>query len=157
MKKLRGARVAALSAKTISELLEVIGGIERHASELAAERMTPRELSKLQRMHDRMANYHEAGNLHDYFKLNNEIHLAIVAAARNSILKATHAALIMQARRGRYAALASQARWIEAMAEHDMLMKAFAERNVSNAGQIMLQHDLRTREVVAQFLRTSEG
>jgi len=153
----RGARVAVQSADTISELLEVIAGIERHASELAAQRMTTRELSKLQRMHDRMADYHQARDLHEYFKLNNEIHLAVVAAAKNSILETTHAALILKARRGRYAALGSQARWTEAMAEHDLLMKAFAERDGLKAGAIMFQHDLRTREVVAQFLKISEG
>ncbi|WP_158818972.1 GntR family transcriptional regulator [Methylocapsa sp. S129] len=153
----RGARVAALSAKTISELLEVIGGIERHACELAAERMTSRELARLQRMHERMALHHQAGNLHEYFKLNNEIHVAIVAAAKNAILEATHASLILKARRGRHAALASQARWTEAMAEHDLLMKAFAERDGRKAGEIMFQHDLRTGEVVRQMLKASEG
>jgi DNA-binding GntR family transcriptional regulator len=153
----RGARVAALSARTISELLEVIGGIERHASELAAERMTARELARLQRMHERMALYHQTGNLHEYFKLNNEIHVAIVAAAKNATLEATHASLILKARRGRHAALASQARWSEAMAEHDLLMKAFADRDARKAGEIMFQHDLRTREVVLQMLKTSEG
>lgn len=152
----RGARVAALSAKTITDLLEVIGGIERHACELAAERMTARELAKLSRMHERMAGYHQAGNLHDYFKLNNEIHVAIVAAAKNATLATTHAALILKARRGRHAALASQARWAEAMAEHELLMKAFAERDGRKAGEIMLQHDLRTREVVQRILEASK-
>jgi DNA-binding GntR family transcriptional regulator len=152
----RGARVAALSPETISELLEVIGGIERHASELAAERMTSRELAKLQRMHDRMADYHRAGNLHEYFKLNNQIHVAVVAAARNAILETTHASLMLKARRGRHMALASQARWAEAMAEHSLLMKALIERNGRKAGEIMFQHDLRTREVVRQILEAFE-
>lgn len=149
----RGARVAALSAQTISDLLEVIGGIERHACELAAERMTARDLAKLSRMHERMAGYHKAGNLHDYFKLNNEIHVAIVAAAKNVTLGETHAALLLKARRGRHTALESQARWAEAMAEHELLMQAFQERDGSKAGAIMLQHDLRTREVVRMILR----
>jgi DNA-binding GntR family transcriptional regulator len=119
--------------------------------------MTARELARLQRLHERMAGYHQAGNLHDYFKLNNEIHVAIVAAAKNATLEATHASLILKARRGRHAALASQARWTEAMAEHDLLMNAFAERDGRKAGEIMLQHDLRTAEVVRQMLKTSEG
>ncbi|MDQ0474205.1 GntR family transcriptional regulator [Labrys wisconsinensis] len=153
----RGARVAALSAQTVGELLEVIGGIERHACELAAERLTSRDLARLQRMHERMAGYHRAGDLHAYFKLNNEIHVAIVAAAKNATLAATHAALILKARRGRHTALASQARWAEAMAEHDLLMQALAARDGRKAGEIMLQHDLRTRAVVRQILQASEG
>ena len=148
----RGARVAALSAKTIGELLEVIAGVERHACELAAERMTARELDRLQRMHERMAQRHRSGDLHDYFKLNNEIHVAIVACANNAILETTHASLIIKARRGRHAALASQARWSEAMAEHELLMQAFVDRDGRKAGEIMFQHDLRTREVVREML-----
>src|ERR1700733_15255757 len=74
-----------------------------------------------------MAQHHRAGRRHDYFKLNHELHLAIVAASGNSILQSTHASLILRARRGRYAALASHARWLEAMAEHELLMNALSE------------------------------
>ena len=78
----RGARVAALSAKTIGELLETIAGIERHAAELAAERMSAREFDRLRRLHDKMAADYRAGDLRAYFKRNNAIHAAIVAAAK---------------------------------------------------------------------------
>jgi DNA-binding GntR family transcriptional regulator len=149
----RGARVAALSIESVRELFEVIAGIERHACELAAVRMSSREIEKLQRMHERMAKHHRAGERHDYFKLNHEIHLAIVAASKNAILQSTHASLIVKARRGRYTALASQARWIEAMAEHELLMKAFGDRDGRKAGEIMLAHDRRTGAVVLQLLQ----
>jgi DNA-binding GntR family transcriptional regulator len=148
----RGARVAALSIASVSELFEVIAGIERHACELAAVRMTARDFDKLQRMHERMAGHHRAGERHDYFKLNQEIHLAIVGASKNAILQSTHATLIAKGRRGRYTALASQARWTEAMAEHELLMQAFADRDGRKAGEIMLQHDRRTGAVVLELL-----
>ena len=148
----RGARVAALSAKTIGELLETIAGIERHAAELAALRMSGRELDRLRRLHDKMAADYRAGDLRAYFKRNNAIHAAIVAAAKNTVLEAAHAALLLRARRGRLAALASRARWAEAMAEHELLMEALAARDGRKAGEIMFQHDLRTREVIGQIL-----
>lgn len=152
----RGARVAAFSVESISELFEVIAGIERHACELAAERMSSRDIEALRRMHDRMAQHHRAGRRRDYFKLNHELHLAIVAASKNSILQATHASLILRARRGRYAALASHARWLEAMAEHELLMNALSERDGRKAGEIMQQHDRRTAAVVLQCLQSEE-
>jgi DNA-binding GntR family transcriptional regulator len=150
----RGARVAALSIESVRELFEVIAGIERHACELAAVRMSSRDLEKLQRMHARMAKHHRAGERHDYFKLNHEIHLAIVAASKNAILQSTHASLIVKARRGRYTALASQARWIEAMTEHELLMKALRDRDGRKAGEIMLAHDRRTGVVVLELLQS---
>ncbi len=57
------------------DLFETIAGVERHACELAAERMSERDLDKLRRAHQR---HHAAGERQPYFKLNHEIHLAIV-------------------------------------------------------------------------------
>ena len=152
----RGARVAALSADMVAELFEVIGGIERQAAELAGERITPREMEKLRRMHARMAAHHAAGERHDYFRLNHEIHVALVAAAKNGILQATHSALMAKARRGRYAALASQDRWAEVLGEHEALMAALTDRDSVRAGRVIEQHVRRTGEVVSSILKTGE-
>ena len=146
----RGARVSELSSEDILDLFETIAGIERHACELAAERMSERDLDKLQRAHKRMARHHAAGERQPYFKLNHEIHLAIVEASKNATLQAIHASLMSRARRARYAALASHARWMEAMGEHNQIMAALAARDSRRAGEIMRQHDLGTaRSIVA--------
>jgi DNA-binding GntR family transcriptional regulator len=134
-------------------LFEAIAGIERNACELAAERMTDRDLEKLQRLHDRMARHHAAGERQPYFKLNHEIHLAIVASSKNAILQAIHASLMTRGRRARYAALSSQGRWIEAMAEHERLMVSLAAHDVRRAGEIMHQHDLGTAHSIVTSLQ----
>jgi DNA-binding GntR family transcriptional regulator len=140
----RGARVSELSLEDILDLFETIAGVERHACELAAERMSGPDLEKLQRAHKRMARHHAAGERQPYFKLNHEIHLAIVDASKNATLQAIHASLMSRARRARYAALASHARWMEAMGEHELIMSALAARDARRAGEIMRQHDLGT-------------
>ncbi len=150
----RGARVSGFSVEQVRELFEAIAGVERNASELAAERLTEREFEKLQRMHERMARHHAAGERPAYFRLNQEIHLAIVAAAKNATLQAIHASLISRARRARYEALASQARWVEAMEEHGRLMAALADRNGRLAGAIMHEHDLGTARSMVAALET---
>jgi DNA-binding GntR family transcriptional regulator len=149
----RGARVSDLSIDDIVELFETIAGIEGYACELATERMSERDLDRLRRAHERMARHHAAGERQRYFKLNHEIHLAIVAASKNTTLQAIHASLMSRARRARYAALASHARWTEAMTEHDLLMAAIAERNAQRAGEIMRRHDLGTAVSIAAALR----
>jgi DNA-binding GntR family transcriptional regulator len=115
----RGARVSDFSIDEIKQLFEAIAGVERNACELAAERMTDRDLEKLQRLHERMARHHAAGERPPYFKLNQEIHLAIV-------LQSIHASLMTRARRARHAALSSRGRWVDAMADHERLMVALA-------------------------------
>ncbi len=153
----RGARVSDLSIDDIVELFETIAGIERYACELATERMSERDLDRLRRAHERMARHHAAGERQPYFKLNHEIHLAIVAASKNATLQAIHASLMSRARRARYAALASHARWMEAMTEHDLLMAAIAERDARRAGEIMRRHDLGTAVSIAAALRHAEA
>jgi DNA-binding GntR family transcriptional regulator len=149
----RGARVSDFSIDDIKQLFEAIAGIERNACELAAERMTDRDLEKLQRLHDRMARHHAAGERQPYFKLNHEIHLAIVAASDNAILQAIHASLMTRARRARYAALSSHGRWVEAMAEHERLMVALAANDARRAGEIMHEHDLGTAHSIVTSLQ----
>lgn len=105
----RGARVSELSVEDILDLFETIAGVERHACELAAERMSERDLDRLQRAHKRMARHHAAGERQPYFKLNHEIHLAIVEASKNATLQGIHASLMSRAQRARYAALSSHA------------------------------------------------
>jgi DNA-binding GntR family transcriptional regulator len=151
----RGARVSTLSAEGVGELFEVVSGLERLAVELAATRMTGRDLDRLLRMHDKMAAHFAAGERHEYFSLNHDIHVAIVAAAKNDTLAATHAALMVKARRGRYTALASEDRWREAMAEHDALMMALTQRDGKLAGDILFQHDQRTGATTRDMLKKS--
>jgi DNA-binding GntR family transcriptional regulator len=133
-----------------------ISGLERLAAELAATRMTARDLERLQRMHDKMAAHFAAGERHEYFALNHDIHVAIVAGSKNETLAVTHAALMVKARRGRYAALASEQRWKEAMAEHEDLMEAFRRRDAKQAGEILFQHDRRTGQTTKEMLKAEK-
>ena len=152
----RGARVSRQTPEAVMELFEVISGLERLAAELAAVRMTARDLERMQKLHDRMAAHFEAGERHDYFRLNHQIHLSIVSAAKNATLAATHGALMVRARWGRYTALASSERWAEAMAEHNELMAAFAERDAARAGAILFQHDQKTGETTGKILEGAD-
>ena len=88
-------------------------------------------------------------------ELNHEIHLAIVAASDNTILQSIHASLMTRARRGRYAALSSKGRWVEAMAEHERLMVTLAAHDARRAGEIMHQHDLGTAHSIVKSLQST--
>jgi DNA-binding GntR family transcriptional regulator len=115
--------------------------------------MSEGDRDRLQRAHKRMARHHAAGERQPYFKLNHEIHLAIVEASKNTTLRSIHASLMSRARRARYAALSSHARWIEAMGEHELIMAALMARDSRCAGEIMRQHDLGTAMSIVSALR----
>ena len=61
-----------------------------------------------------------------------------------------------KARRGSYAALASEARWKESMTEHEELMEALEQREAKLAGEILFTHDRRTGETIGILLAKSD-
>ena len=80
---------------------------------LAAARRTPKGLAALKRLQERIEAHHAAQERQDYFRVNTELHQAIVAQAGNPVLRETHERLMARVRRVRYQALLSQALGIE--------------------------------------------
>lgn len=151
----RGTRVSAITPEEVGELFEAVSGIERLAGELAALRMTERDIERLKALHERMERHYEAGERHEYFRLNQQIHNTIVSLAGNSVLEATHASLMVRVRRARYLAIQSPERWHESVQEHRAIMQALEARDSAVAGDLILNHVLRTGVVVKQFFVTS--
>src|SRR5215213_8913819 len=151
----RSAVVAPLRRDEITELFEAVSGIERIAAELATARMTARDLQKLHDLHERMECFHEAGELRDYFNLNQKIHNFIVACARNNALKATHETLMARVERARFLALSSRARWDESVREHAEILQALEKREAESAGKLLAHHVQRTGQVVNDVLHAA--
>jgi DNA-binding GntR family transcriptional regulator len=152
----RGARVSRVSAVEAREVFEVISGLERHAVELATKRMSALDMARLRRLHERMTAYFSAEYRRNYFLINHEIHNLLVAMSGNATLKATHAALMVKVRRGRYIALEG-ARWPEALSEHDALMAAIADQDAARAGEIMRLHVLHTADALGAALASDQA
>ena len=75
-----------------------------------------------------------------YFELNSQIHARLIALSRNRVLQETHARLNTRASRGRYLAIVDDARWREAMQEHEELMQALRDRDSTRAGAVWRRH-----------------
>ena len=144
----RGARVSEMTACEVRELFEVASELERMAAEASAERATDEELADLRHIHTSMERYYRAGRRSDYFLLNQRIHNAVIALARNGVLSTIHTALMTKIRRARYQAIMSQERWDESMREHEELLAALEARNGPRAGNILRTHVLNTGETV---------
>jgi len=120
------------------------------AAELAATRMTARDLQKLTDFQDRMEQHHDSGRLREYFDINQQVHAFIVDCARNGVLKTTHAQLLARVERARFFALLSQSRWDESLDEHREILRALQDRNTARAGELLGRHVRRTGDVVAE-------
>jgi DNA-binding GntR family transcriptional regulator len=136
----RGARIARLTAEDIAQTLKVIGTLEALAGELACERLTDESLAEIRALHHEMLADYTRRDRPAYFKANQAIHQAIVAASCNAVLAQTYASLSGRIRRARYAANLDPKRWDEAVAEHELILQALAARDAPRLGKLLRTH-----------------
>jgi DNA-binding GntR family transcriptional regulator len=150
----RSAVVAPIRPAELPDLFEAVACIERSSAELAAHRMTQRDLQRLRTLQERMERLYEAGEREGYFQLNQQIHAFIVSGAKNNALRSTHEALLARAERARFFALSSRERWDESVEEHRQILRALEERDSERAGKILSHHVQRTGDVVRKVLQS---
>ncbi|HZS84109.1 MAG TPA: GntR family transcriptional regulator [Stellaceae bacterium] len=136
----RGARVAALEEKDIEAMFEVMAALEALAGRLASTRITEAELAEIAALHYEMLAQWTRRRLPDYFRLNQAIHAAIVAAARNPVLEATYRGLAVRIRRARYFANLTEERWRAAVAEHEAILEALQARDGARLAHLLEAH-----------------
>jgi DNA-binding GntR family transcriptional regulator len=136
----RGARVAQLTAQDVRDMFQVMGALEALAGQLACERITEIALAEITALHYQMLVHVKRGELRDYFRLNQAIHEAILEAARNPVLKTTYQSLAGRIRRARYMANMSEARWQEAVGEHDAILRALTARDGATLARLLTDH-----------------
>lgn len=136
----RGAHVSLLTAADLEEAFPVIGALEALAGELACARATGDEIEAIARLHVKMAAAHEKRDRRAYFRLNQRIHEAMAAAARNPTLDTMREMLNGRVSRARYYANISTPRWDQAMKEHDAILTALQARDGPALGRILKEH-----------------
>src|SRR6202790_1489509 len=152
----RGARVVTLTLVDIQNLFEVIGALESLAGRLACETISDAEICDLKAIHCQMQATFLRNDLPEYFRLNQAIHLQIVAAARNPVLTTTHQNLNARLLRARY--MANQVdhdRWVAAMREHELIVEALERRDGVQTGDLLLQHLRHKFEAIRRYLEAA--
>jgi DNA-binding GntR family transcriptional regulator len=143
----RGARVARLDERDVEDMFQVMGALEALAGALACAHMTEAELAEIAALHYEMLAQYTRRKLPEYFRLNQAIHAAIVAAARNPILAATYQSLAGRIRRARYLANLSEERWRNAVEEHEAILQALQARDGARLARLLEDH-LRNKSAV---------
>src|SRR5690349_4631070 len=120
----RGAIVAKPSAAEIQERLDLLGALEAFAGERAAVEATDAERAEIRALHHEMLAAYERRDRRAYFHLNQRIHLAIIAAARNGALAAVYKQLNHQLYGYRFRSSGNVEHWRNAIAEHARIIEA---------------------------------
>lgn len=152
----RGARVATVGAEEVRHTFEVMGALEALAGRLAADCIEPAELAEIRALHYQMYAHFLRGETQDYYRLNQKIHEQIVRAARNPVLWAQYDGLTGRVSRQRYRAVMTRSQWEQAMAEHEAMLNALAERRGEDLAAVLTRHLEHKQAVVVGSLE-AEG
>jgi DNA-binding GntR family transcriptional regulator len=136
----RGAQVAPLEARRLSEILQVMGAMEALAGELACRHADAKAIAAIRALHEDMVARHARGDLAGYFRQNQAIHLKIVEASGNTVLAATYQQMNANVLRARYMANLSPERWGEAVREHEEILAALEARDAARLTRLLREH-----------------
>ena len=153
----RGAQVARLTIADIEEMFPVMGAFEALAGELACERVTEEEIAEIRALHYQMVLHHARRELPEYVRLNQRIHIRILEIAGNATLTRLYTGLAGRVRRARYVANMTQARWDQAVAEHEAILEALAARDGPRLARILKAHLANKCETVKESLLAETG
>ena len=148
----RSPRIADLSPESVAELFEALAAIERGAAELAAQRLTVRDLQRLRALQSRMEAHHASRERIEYSAINGEIHSLIVRGAGNGPLREAHGTLFFRAERARFLVLDAGQRWTRSVDEHAAILAALEARDGVAAGALLQSHVLRTGDAMKSRL-----
>lgn len=136
----RGAVVAPIEPKRISETFAVMGALESLAGELVCERASDEDIAEIRAMHYEMLAMHARRDLNGYFRYNQAIHLKIVEASGNPVLAHTYRQLNANVRRVRYMANLSSERWDAAVSDHQAIIAALVTRDSARLKRLLRDH-----------------
>lgn len=151
----RGAWVTKVTIEEVEEVFPILGVLEALSGELACSNITDAEIRHIRQIHDQMMECYRDRDLAGYFRINQEIHRAILLAAKNQSLTNSCQALSARMQRARYAANLSEERWANAVGEHEQIIQSLEARDGKQLGEILRQHMKNKQDSVLKWLKNA--
>jgi DNA-binding GntR family transcriptional regulator len=133
----RGAVVTSFSQKDIEEFYAIKSILEGYAARRACEKLTVRELDKMQTINDRLQEMASHGDVKHFFKVHNDFHDLFIKAADNDKLRDMINGLVSRFQRLRLMSLSLPGRMAVSIQEHQKIIDAFRTRNAVLAESIV--------------------
>lgn len=141
----KGAVVRRFSEKDLAQILQVLKTLEQLGGRMACQHASDAAIEAINAMHTQMLALYKANNRLEYFKLNQAIHSALVAASGNAVLAEMHETLQARIKRLRFIGNEGPAKWAGAVAEHEEMMAALLKRDADALADVIGRHMDSTR------------
>ena len=121
----KGAVVVTFSQRDVEEFYAIKSILEGYAARKACEKLTPREIEKLQSINDKLRVLADEGDVRHFFKVHDNFHELFVRAADNDKLTEMILNLVGRFQRLRIASLSLPGRMAFSVQEHQKIIDAF--------------------------------
>jgi len=121
----KGAVVVTFSQRDVEEFYAIKSILEGYAARKACEKLTPREIDKLQSINDKLRVLADEGDVRHFFKVHDNFHELFVRAADNEKLTEMILNLVGRFQRLRIASLSLSGRMAFSVQEHQKIIDAF--------------------------------
>ena len=136
----RGTVISEQTSDELAEICPVLAALEGLAGEEAAARAGDDALAQIADLTRALRQSYEGMDRPEYFRINQAIHAAILAASGNATLIRSHSVLACRAQRARYQANLTRDRWGRAVQEHEHILEALLARDGALTGRLMREH-----------------
>ncbi|MBZ0253873.1 MAG: GntR family transcriptional regulator [Candidatus Methylomirabilis sp.] len=152
----KGALVTPITEKDVREFYEIKGILEGYAARRGAEKLTDKEIDRMEALNTALAKYAAEGDQKNLFRAHNEFHETFVRAAGNEKLSQLITNLVHQFQRFRIA-LSIYGGIQTSIEQHRDLIAAFRRRdpdaaerlareNAETGGRMLIREITRVRE-----------
>lgn len=153
----RGAVVASLSERDVVEFYAIKSILEGHAARIAAERMTDREIERLEAINGKLQQIAESGDIKAFFRTHDEFHELFIKASGNEKLMELINQLVLKFNRLRLASLSQPGRMEVSVKEHCKIIEAFREHDGERAENLVRHTATIGAEVLIHNLAREQG
>lgn len=136
----RGVIVKGISDQDIDDIYTIRMAIEGIAAKWSVERMDPSELQNMLDIYELMEFYTFKKDVDKIFELNTRFHEMIYQATKSRYLEHVLKDFQIFIKSTRNESLKSEGRLEEALAEHKLIVDAFARRDVDSAVEHIVNH-----------------
>ncbi|MBW2610096.1 MAG: GntR family transcriptional regulator [Deltaproteobacteria bacterium] len=136
----RGSYVAKPTFEEIKEMFDVMSALEGLCARTAAEKMSDKDLSHLEKLHNKLEEKYESRDLKGYLRYNDIYHSFLQDLAGNTTLNQMIKGLRKKILLYRLQSLALPERLDHSIKEHRELIKIFRKRDSERAEGLMRKH-----------------
>ena len=133
----KGAVVVSFSSKEVEEFYAIKSILEGYAAHRACQKLTDKEISRLEAINDKLRQLAEEGDIKHFFKIHNDFHELFRKAADNEKLDEMISGLVSKFQRLRYESLSKPGRMKISVQEHNKIIDAFKARDADLAEQLV--------------------